>query len=341
MLKKTISVFILVAIITATIICGNLTVFAEETQGDCVVKYVDLDGNVIATQNYNLGDQITGLDSFESYIQTSPLKLNDENASPSATLQFYDVYSDYDVEEIQFKYNNDDEFFNILSANINAYYLYQPLSPNKEYYFSKPDDPISDFTIQFRVGDEISILSFSDFSLYREDDDIYYYGNSYDDRIVKIELEYEYCFDFFLIQSNDPSFELVSLTLNDEIRYENGVSYKTVSKENLPKIILPEITYIIQYRSPEVNPSNPTEDDELDEENPEDESFSTLEKIKADWENMWTKIEEFFDKIGNWFKDAWQKISDFFKNLSKEETENDEIANGSAANNVAGCVFIL
>lgn len=316
MLKKTISVFILVAIITATIICGNLTVFAEESQGDCVVNYVDMDGNIVATQYYNFGEQITGLEAFDSYIQTSIL-LTEEYGSESY-YSSYDGLTEFDLNEIVFNSNNDIEK---VSTNILSIYVRENNEPN--YYINEQHD-IIDFSISYLENDIEKTVSFNEMSF--NNSIYYYYGENINDSPIRIQLHDNYTLDFFSVEILKEDIELLSISINDELRYEEGISYKQISKDELPQIYVPSITFIVPYKAaPVPTPGDGDTDDEIDTDVADETTNSNiLEKAKADWDNMWAEIKSFFDKIGNWFKEIWQKISDFFNNLSNLNKDDDD-----------------
>lgn len=325
MLKKTISVFILVAIITAAIICGSLTVCAEETQeGDCVVKYVDLDGNIVATQNYAFGEQITGLEAFDSYTQTVILPTIQSEIETA----YYNELTDFDFNEIISKLDND---FEKSSSNLLCIYT---KADNVVLYKINEQGDIRDFTIIYSENNIEKSVSFEDMSF---DNSIYYYGESLYDSPFTVELHDKYCLNFFSLGINNAkNIELLSLSINDELRYKNGVAYKEISKEDLPQIYFPSMTFIVPYKAAPV--PTPGDGDNKGETNIDiaDETTNFLEKAKSDWNNMWKEIKAFFDKVGNWFRDAWQKISDFFNNLSdlnkNEDIDNDK---SDAANNAA------
>lgn len=331
MLKKTISVFILVAIITATIICGNLTVFAEETQGDCVVNYVDLDGNIVATQNYAFGDQITGLEAFDSYTQTA--KLSFEQYGSQDYWMYYDEYTDFEINEIINKLNNDHSkcYSNILSAYAGA--------DSMNMYFINEQNDITDLTILYSENNTSKTVKFNELSF---SDGYYVYcsDENSESLIFAIELHDAYHMNFFSLNFNPLNYEnmqLNSIELNGELRYKDGVSYKEMSKDELPQIYVPEMTFIVPYKAIPV-PTPGDGDDEIDTDIADETTNpNILEKAKADWDNMWTEIKAFFDKVGNWFRDTWQKISDFFKNLSLSKDEDINYSNSSneseAANN--------
>lgn len=332
MLKKTISVFILVAIITATIICGNLTVFAEESQGDCVVNYVDMDGNIVATQYYNFGEQITGLEAFDSYIQTSIL-LTEEYGSESY-YSSYDGLTEFDLNEIVFNSNNDIEK---VSTNILSIYVRENNEPN--YYINEQHD-IIDFSISYLENDIEKTVSFNEMSF--NNSIYYYYGENINDSPIRIQLHDNYTLDFFSVEILKEDIELLSISINDELRYEEGISYKQISKDELPQIYVPSITFIVPYKAaPVPTPGDGDTDDEIDTDIADETTNpNILEKAKADWDNMWREIKAFFDKVGNWFRDTWQKISDLFHKLSdlnkNEDIDDDNgISESDAANNVA------
>lgn len=326
MLKKTISVFVLVAIISATIICGTLTVCAEETQGDCVVKYVDLDGNVVATQYYNFGEQITGLEAFDSYTQTA-ISLTGANANA-----YYNDLSEFEMSEIISKLDND---FEKLRSNI----LFISYTENNKFnYKINETGGITDFSISYSQNDIEKTVSFNEMSF--DNSIYYYYGENINDSPIRIQLHDNYTLDFFSVEILKEDIELLSISINDELRYEEGISYKQISKDELPQIYVPSITFIVPYKAAPV-PTPGDSEGEIDTDIANETTNSNIyEKAKADWDNMWTEIKAFFDKVGNWFRDAWQKISDFFNNLSglskSEDIDDDNGSNESdAATNAA------
>lgn len=330
MLKKTISVFILVAIITATIIFGTLTVFAEETQFDHVVKYVDLDGNVIATQYYNFGEQITGLDAFDSYTQTSTLPEKIESE-----VVYYDEMDQFEFSEAVAKLDN--EFEKIQSNLLSIYTIFD----NELICKINEQTDIKDFSICYCENDIEKTLSLNEMS-YDSSSSMYYYGESLINSLFKIQLHDQYALNFFSVEIKSSDIKLTSITINDELRYKNGVSYKKINKDNLPQIYVSTMTFIVPYKAaPVPTPGDGDTDNEIDSDIVDETTNPNfLEKAKADWDNMWTEIKAFFDNVGNWFRDTWQKISDFFNNLSglskNEDIDDDNgISESDAANNVA------
>ena len=330
MLKKTISVFILVAIITATIICGSLTVFAEETQGDCVVNYVDLDGNIVATQYYNFGDKITGLEAFDSYTQTA--KLSFEQYGSQELWMYYDEYTEFEINEIINKLNNDSSkcYSNILSAYGGADMM--------NMYFINVQNDINDLTISYSENNTPKTITFNDLTFY---EGYYVYYSDSESLIFSILLKDSYHMNFFNLNFNPLNLEnmnLSSIEINGELRYKDGISYKKMSKDELPQIYVPEMTFIVPYKAaPVPTPGDGDTDDEIDTDIADETTNpNILEKAKADWDNMWREIKAFFDKVGNWFRDTWQKISDFFHKLS-DLNKNEDIYNdkSDAANNAA------
>lgn len=330
MLKKTISVFILVAIITATIICGSLTVIAEETQSDCVVNYVDLDGNIVATQNYAFGDQITGLEAFDSYTQTA--KLSFEQYGSQELWMYYDEYTEIEINEIINKLNNDSSkcYSNILSAYAGADMM--------NMYFINVQNDINDLTISYSENNTSKTITFNDLTFY---EGYYVYYSDSESLIFSILLKDSYHMNFFNLNFNPLNLEnmnLSSIEINGELRYKDGISYKKMSKDELPQIYVPEMTFIVPYKAaPVPTPGDGDTDDEIDTDIADETTNpNILEKAKADWDNMWREIKAFFDKVGNWFRDTWQKISDFFHKLSdlnkNEDIDNDK---SDAANNAA------
>lgn len=331
MLKKTISVFILVAIITATIICGSLTVIAEETQSDCVVNYVDLDGNIVATQNYAFGDQITGLEAFDSYTQTANLSF--EQYGSQELWMYYDEYTEFEINEIIEKLNKDSSklWSNILS-------VFGGSESTNKYFINEQDD-IDDLTIVYSKSDIENTVTFNELTF----SEGYYYCYSDDSEsiIFVIELHDSYHMNFFSLYFNPLNMEnmcLISIEINGELRYKDGISYKKMSKDELPQIYVPEMTFIVPYKAvPVPTPGDGDTDDKIDTDIADETTNpNILEKAKADWDNMWKEIKAFFDKVGNWFRDTWQKISDFFHKLSdlnkNEDIDNDK---SDAANNAA------
>lgn len=332
MLKKTISVFILVAIITATIICGSLTVFAEETQGDCVVNYVDLDGNIVATQYYNFGDKITGLEAFDSYTQTA--KLSFEQYGSNEIWMYYDEYSEFEINEIIEKLNKDSSklWSNILS-------VFGGVEGSASmYYFINEQGDINDLTIVYSKNNTKNTVTFNELTF---SDGYYSYSDDSESIIFAIELHDSYHMNFFSLNFNPLNMEnmcLISIEINGELRYKDGISYKEMSKDELPQIYVSEMTFIVPYKAaPVPTPGDGDTDDEIDTDIADETTNpNILEKAKADWDNMWREIKAFFDKVGNWFRDTWQKISDFFHKLSdlnkNEDIDNDK---SDAANNAA------
>lgn len=321
MLKKTITILALMAILATSLICGVAFTSAEELKGDCVVKYIDLDGNVIATQSYNKGDKITGLDNIDNYTRVVDLP-SERYGSKSEWLYFdtmdMNIFNTYFTDE---NFSQEELLTNICMIRLFGESNGVIFCNN---YFNELAD-INNFKIDYRIGDEAYTFE-KDTSALGYNDMIYDSEDEADANIL-VTLHDSNEMNFVSIVINpDKNITISTVIINDKLRYKDDKAYREYSKSQLPQIYVNEMTFVVPVKNPGVDPGDP--DTSVDDDKDGNSELNFFEKLKVDFDNFFLQVKSFFDSIGNWFKNAWTKITDFFTNISNKVKELSAYAKG-------------
>lgn len=321
MLKKTITILALMAILTTSLICGVAFTSAEELKGDCTVKYIDLDGNVIATQSYNKGDKITGLDNIDNY--TRVVDLPSERYGSKSEWIYYDNFDETTFKEyiLDENFSKEDLLTNICMVRLFGEYEGTILCNN---YINEFAD-INNFKINYKIDDEA-------YTFEKDTSELGYNDSVYDstdeeDGNIGVMLHDQHTDNLFGIVTNPyKNITISSVYINDMLRYKDGKACREYNKSQLPQIFVNEMTFVVPVKNPGVDPGDP--DTSIDDNKDGNSELNFFEKLKVDFDNFFLQVKSFFDSIGNWFKNTWTKITDFFTNISNKVKELSAYAKG-------------